>query len=135
MRRLSVHLSILVLAQLVACGWLGDETPPPGYSGPVPSARGQAVLLELQGRTFSDETGALGGGEWSIGGFGVVPNPVTGKGPVVTLRQGAEVVYLPVEFQGDVADLYRRVTGRESPLMAGEDRKLGESYRRALKLD
>ncbi|MFH0944978.1 MAG: hypothetical protein V2A76_07250 [Planctomycetota bacterium] len=115
MRSILIPL-VLVLTSLVSCFF---DTPPPGYSGPVPSARGQAVLQELEGQVLTDGTGAFGGGDWTIGPFGVIPNPVSGKGPVVLLEQDGETRYLPVETQGDVADLYRRVTGRTSPLVKG----------------
>lgn len=119
------------------CGAAADP-PPPGYSGPLPSARGQAVLGELQGQVLEDRTGALGGGRFVIGPFGVIPNPVTGKGPVVVLAKegpgdaGEEVRHLPVEREADVADLFERITGAASPLVrAGET---STNYRRALGL-
>lgn len=112
-----------------ACG--GGDAPPPGYVGAVPGARGQFALSELQGKTFVDSTGALGGGEWIVGPFGVVPNPVSEKGPVVRLSRGGDERWLPIETDGDVADFVKRVTGRESELVAG---RTSVAYRNALKL-
>ena len=125
---LIVCLSLLLLSHLL-CSCVRTDPPAPGYSGPYPSAKGQAVLRLLQGQVFNDVQGLIGGGAWTVGPFGVVPNPVTGKGPVVLLTQGDRTVYLPVETLGDVADLHRRVTGSDSPLVSGQT---GANYRRAL---
>ncbi len=87
--------------------------PPTGYSGPVISQTAQRVLLNMEGESFFDDLGVLGGGEWTIGRFGVVPNPVSvsGKGPVLKIRQLDNGQFMPMEADGDVADLYRRVHG------------------------
>lgn len=125
MRRTLLTLFI-ALTSLISCA---SDAPPPGYTGSVPSARGQAVLHELQGQILTDEAGVFGGGDWTIGPFGVIPNPVSGKGPVVLLQQDGETQYLPVETQGDAADLYRRVTGRSSPLVP-DPGKMSERYKK-----
>jgi len=47
----------------------------------------------------------------SVGPFAVVPNPRTGKGPVVRLDGPSGAVWLPMETDGDVVDLVTRVRG------------------------
>lgn len=91
-------------------------TPPPGYSGAVPSGAAQQIAKSLSGKTFKDAQGQ----EWTVGGFMVGP-----RGPVITLtRPGASVdVYLDTD--GDVADLYEKVTGGKHPTLSGA---LGERY-------
>jgi len=122
------HVCLPAMLLLGSCA--GTEPAAPVYSGSYPSARGQAVLAELQGRVFEDRQGLIGGGRWTVGAFGVQENPATGKGPVVLLTQGDRTFYLPVETQGDVADLYRLVTGTDSPLVSGET---SADYRKALR--
>jgi hypothetical protein len=100
-----------------------------GYSGPYPSAAAQRALQAIVGRSLPPESlGTLGerGVVLEIESFAVVPNPVTGKGPVMRLcesgratvppaadpAQGHDGVwYLPVLTDGDAADLVRRATG------------------------
>ena len=108
-RTLVCLLAWLLLA--ASCG-RSLQTEAPGYSGPMPSEAARRLLGELVGDTLLDDEHALGGGVWTVGGFAVLPNPASGKGPVVILRQGGASRYLPVEADGDVADLYRRVRGR-----------------------
>lgn len=75
-----------------------------------------------------DKEGVFGGGDWTVGAFAVIPNPVSrnGKGPIVIIRQGDATRYLPMESDGDVVDLYRRVHG--SP-PEGLKRVQSEAYR------
>ncbi|MFG0319701.1 MAG: hypothetical protein ACF8XB_20690 [Planctomycetota bacterium JB042] len=89
---------------LVACA---KGPAPVGYDGAVPSGEGQMILGGLRGETLTDENGA----RWTIGPFGVVPNPVTGKGPVVLLRRGEEVRYLPVATDEEARALAESVRG------------------------
>ena len=143
-----------VVLGALACAWLvlalagcpsGREDPPePGYSGPVPSEAAQRALAGQRGLVFRDETGALGGGDFEIvDGFAVVPNALTGKGPVVSLtrkgggsapldaRQGADGhFWVPVLTDGDAADFCRRVSG-SIPHLEGDT---SEIYRRTLGL-
>ena len=140
-------LAILLLA-LTACSAQGGGAPSspgpaaPGHGGPVPSPEAQQLLGELAGRTYVDEAGTLGGGELVVGAFGVVPNPVTGKGPVLILvqdgatpgparysgeSQGRDGRYwLPVTRDADVADFYGRVTGE--PPAGVEAGELSDDY-------
>jgi len=123
---------LLLVSFAGACSALdGSDPPPPGYVGTVPGAKGQFALAELVGKTFVDNTGAFGGGEWTVGAFGVVPNPVSEKGPVVKLTQAGNERWLPIETDGDVADLTMRVTGKRSELVSG---KTSVAYRNAMKL-
>lgn len=114
---------LLALALALACST--PDPPAPGHGGEVPSPAAQGRLAAIVGRTV-ELSGRDLRGELVIDGFAVVPNPVTGKGPVVLLRRpGAEPGprpflgeqgeagwwYLPVLTDGDVADLVLRATG------------------------
>ena len=118
-----------------------------GYDGPYPSAAAQHALRALTGRTLPAETLAAEPAPLEIVSFGIVPNPVTGKGPVVRLRepglpltssppgspQGADGIwYLPVQTDGDAADLVLRATGSVPLNFAGETSAI---YRAALGLE
>jgi len=111
----SIAFALAALA--AACG-SSSGTAVPGHDGPVPSPAGQRVLADLAGARVVD----VGGGEWAIGPFGVVPNPVSagGKGPAVRLDSDSAQRWIPVERDGDVADLYLRARGSECPDVAGE---------------
>jgi hypothetical protein len=133
----SALLSSLGLVILTACA--GDANPPaqrdtapvaPGYHGPLPSVEAREVLKELTGRSFKDTDGAHGGGEWVVGAFGVVPNPVTGKGPVISIERresvGTPVRYggedpgrrwIPMEHDADIARFYELVTGEPATVL------------------
>lgn len=129
-RPLPLLLLLLASAFAFACSNAGDPAPAPGYVGVVPGARGQFELAALVGKTFVDETSAFGGGEWTVGPFGVVPNPVSEKGPVVRLARGGEERWLPIETDGDVADFVRRVTGATATVSG----RTSVAYRNAMKL-
>lgn len=116
-------MRVLVLALLIA-GCAKEK--PPGYDEPYPSADGQGAANALSGRTVKDGAGV----EWTVGEFGVVPNPVTGKGPVIFLKRGADTKWVPLETDGDVADLHKRVTGNDHPTLK---KGTSENYRSAWK--
>ncbi len=123
-----------------------------GYSGPYPSSTAQAALHAISGRTLI--AGALGppGIELTVRSFGVVPNPVTGKGPVLVLREPGLVLrepgpaptppdarqgedgrwFLPVLTDGDAADVVWRATGETPVNFGGPTSAL---YRETLGLD
>ncbi len=94
-------------------GQRGCVTPPDRY----------AVLSLLEGVEFEDRSGELGQG----------PRRITYLWPG---RTGTEYVLVHFSFQnpvvfavssdGDVADLYRRVRGKEHPTLKGE---LSEGYK------
>lgn len=117
------------------------------YSGPYPSPAAQAQLHAMSGRTLL--AGALGpaGVELTVRNFGVVPNPVTGKGPVLVLREpglapaptppGAQQGqdgrwFVPVVTDGDAADLVMRATGAAPVNFGGRTSAI---YRETLGLD
>lgn len=101
------------------------KMPPPGHSGPVPTPAAQGVFRELSGQKFEHPaTGEV----WTIQGFAVIPNPVTGKGPVALLERDGEKLYLPVLTDADVEDLAHRIDPAR-PRPKGE---LSEEYRNAL---
>jgi hypothetical protein len=122
-------LAACAVACAVACSAVEGAPPPgkPGFDGPVPSGEAQMALKALRGKVFTDRTGALGGGGlFIISGFAVVPNPVTGKGPIIVLNreqtpskpqpfsgpQGKDGYYwVVVETDADVADFLSRVNG------------------------
>lgn len=118
-----------------------------GYDGPHPSAAAQNALRALTGRALPPGTLAAEAAPLEIVSFGIVPNPVTGKGPVVRLHppgsaltnpppgapQGADGNwYLPVLTDGDAADLVLRATGSVPLNFAGE---MSATYRAALGLE
>lgn len=107
------------------------QPPPPETSHPVASPEARAVLGELKGRSFTDREGVFGGGEWTVGSFSVThyPGETWRKGPHVSLTHGATSRHLPMESDGDVADLYRRVTGEPHPTL---DAEMSEAYKAAI---
>jgi len=135
--------SILSLAD-AACG-LDVRA---GYSGPYPSAAAQEALHALTGSTIP-AAGSLGaeGARLALVSFGVVPNGLTGLGPVAILReegrapaahdpnapQGADGQWiLPVLTDGDAADLVQRATGSAPPNFGGPT---SAAYRETLGLE
>jgi hypothetical protein len=116
----------------------------------VPSGTAQGALKELRGQWLKGAGGVLGPEELVIvAGFAVVPNPVTGKGPVVILErptaEGAARAkanartqgegghfWVPVETDGDAADFIRRVTGSAPAGLAGPT---SAAYRKTLGLE
>lgn len=117
-----------------------------GYDGPYPSAAAQQALRTLTGRALPQGTLAAEPAPLEIVSFGIVPNPVTGKGPVVRLREPGTPLtnsplgapngadgnwYLPVLTDGDAADLVLRATGSAPMNFAGET---SATYRAALGL-
>jgi len=120
----------------------GTPTPTlrPGYSGPIASDQARALLRKIAGAVFVDTEGAYGGGEWQVEGLVVIPNYLTGKGPILVLkRPGIKhsdpyqrndgTFVLPMESDGDVADIYTRVTGKSPKGLSGP---VSISYREAL---
>lgn len=84
----------------------------PGYSGTMPSAEARRILKELDGACFYDSGGDFDGGEWEVLGFSVTLNPGKAKGPYLRIKNGERIEYLPMESDGDVVDIYQRITGR-----------------------
>lgn len=105
MRATYFFLSLLILS-----GCASTATPPPGYSGPLPSGAAQGAVHSLSGKSFKDDSGAA----WTVGGFMVGPS-----GPFVTVSQGATQQNIPLETDGDVADFYLRVTGTPHATLRG----------------
>jgi hypothetical protein len=106
-----------LLAVAAGCG-LAPKPPAPGYSGTVPSGAAQTAVRDLLGKTLTTTGGRLGAATHTVGGFAVIPNPITGKGPVITLTMAdGGTGYVPVDTDADIADLYRRVTGAAHPTL------------------
>ena len=99
--------------------------PPPGFNGPVPSPEAQGVAKALRGATFADDQGLT----WRVRSFAVVPNPVSGQGPVVELERNGVAAWLPTPSDGDIAALHRRVHGTAHATVRGD---LSAAYRQAL---
>ncbi|MBL8862516.1 MAG: hypothetical protein JNK02_10960 [Planctomycetes bacterium] len=134
----------LVLALLSFSACADDVGAAPSYEGPLPSPTAQSALQGLVGRTLDLGGLAPEGTRLSVRAFGVVPNAVTGKGPVVQLRApGAEALphdpnapqgadgrwILPVVSDGDAADLVLRATGSPPAEFGGPT---SAAYRAAL---
>ncbi len=103
----------------------------PGYDGAAPGPAAQRLLKDLRERSVTDPALAPPPGSWKVDSFAVVPNPVTGKGPVVRLRSGGEERWIPVLTDGDAADLWQRVTGQAPAI---DSSRLSPEYERAVGL-
>ncbi len=108
----------------IACS---PKPAPPGYKGPLPSAAGQAAMKVLAGKTLKDASGNL----WTINWFAVIPNDGSpkGVGPAVEIEHAGTKKHIPVESDGDAADLHKRVTGSAHPSLSGAP---GRAYLDAL---
>jgi hypothetical protein len=128
MQRLLCALALLLGPFVVACE---ERTPPPGYVGPVAGSEAQAALSTLLNRRFEDRDGVLGGGTWTVGAFSVTPydGDPPRKGPHIDLTRGERKLQLPMEADGDAADLYRRVNGSDHPHLS---KATSDAYRLAL---
>lgn len=117
------------------------------YSGPYPSPAAQEALHAISGRTLIPGTLGPPGMPLQVRNFTVAPNPATGMGPVVVLRdpklppsqgnpnapQGTDGRwFVPVLTDGDAADLVLRATG-EAPVNFGGP--MSSIYRATLGLD
>lgn len=132
-------VSISILG-LLGCG--GGSSISDAASGAVASASSQAsgalgghvntALAGLKGKTLTDATGALGGGNWTIGDFGVVKDVLGGKDPVLAVAQNQVTKYIPIGTEGDAADLVTRVTGSGSSVL--KSGALSDGYQKALGL-
>jgi hypothetical protein len=95
------------------------KAPPNGtaYVGPIVSQQGLLRLEELEDKKLMDTKSELGGGAWEISIIRKTPHPVTGGklGPVLVMSQGTDVRVIPIQSDGDVADLYKRATGTAPP--------------------
>jgi hypothetical protein len=111
-------LATLLVLLLPACS-LERGSPPPGYDGPLPGIEARRTLGAVEGRTLDVPGGAIAGGEWTVGGFAVLPNAITGKSGGVVLRRGAEQAFLPLLTDEDVADLRRRAAASGAAATAG----------------
>lgn len=136
---MKVWFLIPVVSALIGCGSSGSM---PDVAGAASSVGAQAqgalgghvasALGALKGKTLADATGALGGGDWTIGDFGVVKDVLGGKDPVVALAQNQVTKYLPIGTEGDAADLVTRVTGSASSVL--KSGALSDGYSKALGL-
>lgn len=117
---------LLFLATCVLSTACGSDRPVVGYDGPIPSDEARQLLEELQGETIADAGGLLDADGLELDGFAVIPNPRTGKSPVMRVSRGDRVEWIPLLTDGDVADLYRRVRGSAPDGIEGE---MSEAYR------
>ena len=132
MRRLAKLLlvSSALLGSIATTG-CEDHPPPPGYTGPIAGTLARDTLHALENQRFQDHDGVFGGGEWTVGKLTVAPYPgdPTRKGPYVLVQQMERSIVLPMEADGDAADLYRRVRGSPHPQLPTPT---SEPYRAAL---
>ena len=122
MHRRLLSTLLATCSALAACGSDGAMV---GYDGPIPSAEARRLVRELEGEPIAQTDAAFGPGTWIVGPFGVVPNPRTGKSPVVQVHSSEARDWIPLLSDGDVADLVRRVRGSAPEDHAGE---LSEAY-------
>ena len=119
----------------------------PGYTGPLPSVVAQHALHSIEGQVLRGTKIGAGGQGLTVESFAVVPNPITQVGPVVMLTipgtsvpsidarlpQGAGGRWaLPIETDGDAADLILRVTGQSPKDFGGTTSAI---YRKTLGLE
>jgi hypothetical protein len=95
-----------LVAAIAACG---SHPLPPGYDGELPSPAARRSLGALAGAHLAVAAGEIPAGEYRVGTFAVVPNPIAGKSGGVMLAADAERAFLPLLRDADVADLHRRV--------------------------
>jgi len=128
MQRALRTVFLLLLAALSGCH---DRPPPPGYTGPIVGDVARGALHSISGRAFHDRDGVFGGGKWTVGQLAVtpLPNEPSKKGPYVRIVQDGRSIVLPMEADGDAADLYRRVVGTAHEHLTTST---SEPYRRAL---
>lgn len=140
---ISLAWSFLLLAG-AAC----DRDVQAGYAGPYPSAAAQSALHAIAGRTLPAGTLGAGRGPFTIGDFGVLPDALAEKGPVVILREpgvtgssdgdpdalpdAGKRLLVPIQTDGDAADLVQRATGALPTDFGGDQ---SDAYREALALD
>ena len=115
-------LGVWLLAALTACG--------EKYTGPFSSQEAETALRELglferPGRQFRDETGALGGGECILYATRL-SREHTWLWLYYKDHNEEEDTRLPVRTDGDVADLFWRVTGRKHASLRGS---MSQDYR------
>lgn len=124
MKFIALLLALFTLSAFPSCS---SSQSAPGHTGSAPSPLAQQHLRDLAGSTFTDLKNELGGGDWTVGPFGVIPNNASagGKGPVVRLQNGLVSKYVPVECDADVADLVKRVSGQTLDDLEGD---LSEAY-------
>lgn len=117
----------LALALVLAVAGCTAKVEPPGYKGPLPSAAGQSAMKALAGKTLRDASG----NDWTVNWFAVVPNSGSpgGLGPAVELERAGVKKHIPVESDGDAADLHRRVTGSAHATLTGSP---GKAYSDAI---
>jgi hypothetical protein len=84
-----------------------------------------SALAGLKGKKLTDVTGALGGGDCTIGDYGIVAD-------VLAIAQNQVTKYIPIGTEGDAADLVTRVTGTKSSLLTSG--ALSDGYQKALGL-
>ena len=129
--KISKYLVSLILPFAIGCSGMTDSVTSMAASQLGVDGAALSALQSLKGKSLVDSTGALGGGSWTIGDYGVADNPISGNGPVLSLVQGQVTKLLPVETEGDVANLVQTVTGQSSGLAGGE---LSTNYQTALGL-
>ena len=78
----------------------------------------ERLAHDLLGKTFTDEDGSFGGGEWTVGVFADDTYPTTAgksrRGANLIIEQDDKRKHLPMEADGDAGDLYRRAVGAEA---------------------
>ncbi len=91
------------------------------YHGPYPSREAEQALYALAFHRFQDP---LPG--WGEAAFHISPSPDGNLHPLIIASGAKYLIQIPLLTDGDAADLYRRITGKEHPTLKGE---LSEDYK------
>ncbi len=110
-------LLLFALAVFAYVGW--------SSAVPVPSQAGIVAADSLRGHELVEHSGRWGDGPWMVEHFVVLPHEGVKRGWLIVQKQQVEH-YIPVETDGDVADLWRRVRGAAPDHLRGEQ---SEAYR------
>ncbi len=86
------------------------------YHGPYPSREAEQALRALVGHWFRDPFPRRGETVF----LDRYPPPDRRRPPLIWESGAKYLVQVPLRTDGDAADLYRRITGKEHPTLKGE---------------
>jgi hypothetical protein len=118
---------VLLSCLLAACG-----PGPVGYQGSLPSIAARRTLADLVGKSFPPGTVAFTAREVRVAGSVVGPNGLTlfvDESGAAEAGRTPRRHWIPLQTDGDVADLHRRLTGTTPAGLGGD---LSSAYRRTM---